>query len=552
MQEGNTMQLTQPMVSVIVPVYKVERYLEQCLVSIVHQSYRHLEILLVDDGSPDNCPQLCDMWAQRDSRIHVIHKPNGGLSDARNAGLRQAHGDLVAFVDSDDWLALDMIEKMTDAMLRNQADMVICQYVVAYADGRFEKRAPENGPEEILNQQQALSELLIDGRLTNHVWRKLYWRNKVPKDIFPKGRNFEDIYVMPELFASCKKIVYLTDPLYFYRCNENGIVKTAKIKDLRDCLAAQEHAGKIITDICPELAQQVKMCSVWKTVGLWIDSVFAVDLEQEKHVFQKQLSQKLKCAKLQDAEILGKRKQLALFFTQHSPTLARVYSKILGKDDNFIADLKDFWRSLRQNLCLKEELRKNTAPKFLILCTPTYGNLGDQALLKGEQCFIEKYFPGYKTVLVSSGELRYVNLLKNVISSEDIVALQAGGNIGTLYSGIHNEQESAMKVFANKKLMIFPQTFYYSTDAAGLNALKKTRKLYESFEKFKVFVRDPASAHFVQENLPNTDVALMPDMVLMNCPQVLHKKKRRRVGLLERRFRSNTSDCSARPIADSS
>lgn len=132
------MQLTQPMVSVIVPVYKVERYLEQCLVSIVHQSYRHLEILLVDDGSPDNCPQLCDMWAQRDSRIHVIHKPNGGLSDARNAGLRQAHGDLVAFVDSDDWLALDMIEKMTDAMLRNQADMVICQYVVAYADGRFE------------------------------------------------------------------------------------------------------------------------------------------------------------------------------------------------------------------------------------------------------------------------------------------------------------------------------------------------------------------------------------------------------------------------------
>ena len=282
------MQLTQPMVSVIVPVYKVERYLEQCLVSIVHQSYRHLEILLVDDGSPDNCPQLCDMWAQRDSRIHVIHKPNGGLSDARNAGLRQAHGDLVAFVDSDDWLALDMIEKMTDAMLRNQADMVICQYVVAYADGRFEKRAPENGPEEILNQQQALSELLIDGRLTNHVWRKLYWRNKVPKDIFPKGRNFEDIYVMPELFASCKKIVYLTDPLYFYRCNENGIVQTAKIKDLRDCLAAQEHAGKIITDICPELAQQVKMCSVWKTVGLWIDSVFAVDLEQEKHVFQKQ------------------------------------------------------------------------------------------------------------------------------------------------------------------------------------------------------------------------------------------------------------------------
>lgn len=519
MQERNIMQLTQPMVSVIVPVYKVERYLEQCLVSIVHQSYRNLEILLVDDGSPDNCPQLCDMWAQRDSRIHVIHKPNGGLSDARNAGLRQAHGDLVAFVDSDDWLALDMIEKMTDAMLRNQADMVVCQYVVAYADGRFEKRAPENGPEEILNQQQALSELLIDSRLTNHVWRKLYWRNKVPEDIFPKGRNFEDIYVMPELFAPCKKIVYLTDPLYFYRCNENGIVQTAKIKDLRDCLAAQEHAGKIITDICPELEQQVKMCSVWKTVGLWTDSVFAVDLEQEKHVFQKQLSQKLKCAKFQDAEILGKRKQLALLFIQHFPALARGYSKVLGKDDNFLSDFKKLLRLVRHNLRLKKEFKREIPPKFVVLCTPTYGNLGDQALLKGEQRFIEKYFPDYKSILISLDDSRCVKWLKNVISSNDIVALQAGGNIGTLYSGIHNEQESAMKVFANKKLMIFPQTFYYSTDAAGLNALKKTRKLYESFEKFKVFVRDPASAYFVQENLPNTDVALMPDMVLMNCPQ---------------------------------
>ena len=158
----------------------------------------------------------------------------------------------------------------------------------------------------------------------------------------------------------------------------------------------------------------------------------------------------------------------------------------------------------------------------MVLCTSTYGNLGDQALLKGEQRFIEKYFPDYKSILISLDDSRCVKWLKNVISSNDIVALQAGGNIGTLYSGIHNEQESAMKVFANKKLMIFPQTFYYSTDAAGLNALKKTRKLYESFEKFKVFVRDPASAYFVQENLPNTDVALMPDMVLMSCPQVLH------------------------------
>ena len=519
------MQKDQLLVSIIVPVYKVERFLEQCIVSIVHQSYRNLEILLVDDGSTDDCPRLCDMWAQRDSRIHVIHKQNGGLSDARNAGLRQAHGDLVAFVDSDDWIAIDMIEKMTDAMLRNQADMVICQYVVAYADGRFEKRTPENGPEEILSRQQALSELIVDGRLTNHVWRKLYWRNKIPEDIFPKGRNFEDIYVMPKLFAPCEKYVYITDSLYFYRSNENGIVQSAKIKDMQDCLVAQKHAAQEIINICPDLEAQVKMCSVWKTIGLWTDSVFAVGSAQEKRFFQKQLSENLKHAKLQDARTLGERKKLVVFFAQHAPVLARIYIKVLGKDDNFLSNFKKLLKSFRHILRLRKKLREDTTHKFLILCVPTYGNLGDQALLKGEQRFINEYFPEYKSVPISSDELRYVNLLKNAISLEDVVALQAGGNIGTLYKGIHNEQEFAMGMFGNKKLMIFPQTFYYSNDVEGKKALKKTRKLYESFKNFKVFVRDSASECFVKKNLPETYVALMPDMVLMNRPQVPHKKR---------------------------
>ena len=119
-------------ISVIVPVYCVEQYLEKCVSSIVNQTYKNLEIILVDDGSPDNCPQLCDDWQKKDKRIRVIHKENGGLSDARNAGLRASSGELVMFVDSDDWIAPEMAEKMEFAMRTYHADMVLCQFAKVF------------------------------------------------------------------------------------------------------------------------------------------------------------------------------------------------------------------------------------------------------------------------------------------------------------------------------------------------------------------------------------------------------------------------------------
>lgn len=127
------------LISVIVPVYKVENYLNQCLESIVKQTYSNLEILLVDDGSPDRCPEICDEWARREKRVRAIHKRNGGLSDARNAGLALAQGELVMFVDSDDWIAPEMAEKMLEAMEREEADMVICQYIKALPDGKTKR-----------------------------------------------------------------------------------------------------------------------------------------------------------------------------------------------------------------------------------------------------------------------------------------------------------------------------------------------------------------------------------------------------------------------------
>ena len=113
------------LVSIIIPIYKVQNYLNRCILSIVNQTYKNLQIILVDDGSPDNCPQICDSWSKKDSRIEVIHKKNGGLSDARNSGLQIAKGKFVLFVDSSDLIALNMVENMLNEMIINDADMVI-------------------------------------------------------------------------------------------------------------------------------------------------------------------------------------------------------------------------------------------------------------------------------------------------------------------------------------------------------------------------------------------------------------------------------------------
>ena len=124
-------------ISVIVPVYKVEQYLPQCIESIINQTYRNLEIILIDDGSPDNCGKICEEYAQKDKRIKVFHKKNGGLSDARNYGIARASGEYLAFVDSDDWIEPDMYEVLVNWIEDHQTDIVSCGFFLSFRNGRL-------------------------------------------------------------------------------------------------------------------------------------------------------------------------------------------------------------------------------------------------------------------------------------------------------------------------------------------------------------------------------------------------------------------------------
>lgn len=217
-------------ISVIVPVYKVENYLERCVRSIMAQTYRDLEIILVDDGSPDNCGQICDALAAEDSRIKVIHKENGGLSDARNVGLAAAAGELIGFVDSDDHIDPTMYEKLLETMQNADADVSLCgfQYIDEQT-GAVNQEMADLCPlkDGVLSREEALSALdLSDWGYHFYVtaWNKLYKRHVLGTNPFPVGKLHEDEFAVHHIFARCQKVAVLAQPMYRYMQRRGSIM----------------------------------------------------------------------------------------------------------------------------------------------------------------------------------------------------------------------------------------------------------------------------------------------------------------------------------------
>lgn len=218
------MQMYGPLVSIIVPVYKVEPYLRRCLDSIVNQTYTNLEIILVDDGSPDGCPQICDEYAAKDKRIVVIHKKNGGLSDARNAGLDICKGEYISFVDSDDWIVLNYIEVLLSINTKENADITIGNHKKV-GESKEIDFCKKNDEYKVLNSYQALENLLGEYALNFTVsWGKMYraqlWRNLR----FPKGKLYEDAYVCHLLYSKSSSICFLNEPIYYYTQRPDSIM----------------------------------------------------------------------------------------------------------------------------------------------------------------------------------------------------------------------------------------------------------------------------------------------------------------------------------------
>ena len=218
------------LISVIVPVYKVEEWLDQCVESIVNQSYKNLEIILVDDGSPDNCPQMCDEWAKNDERIKVIHKENGGLSTARNAGLDICSGEYISFIDSDDYIHKDMYINMLEDLKRTDSDIVKCGRYID-SDGKISENRVLDSEKEYNHDEILDCFFYHKDDFCSGVWDKLYKAELFKGIRFPDGLNSEDYYIYGVIYNRANKLYYNNKYYYYYRIREDSICRKEGITD---------------------------------------------------------------------------------------------------------------------------------------------------------------------------------------------------------------------------------------------------------------------------------------------------------------------------------
>lgn len=226
-------------ISIVVPIYKVEKYLDKCVESLTQQTYRNLEIILVDDGSPDACPMICDDWAEKDNRVVVIHKKNGGLSDARNVGIEVATGEYITFVDSDDYLSIDFCALLFDTLKKNNADIAMSDVLLKYEDESLIKSTNITKNKEVcIPGIEAIYDKDIRYNMT--AWAKVYKLELFEGVKYPIGRLHEDEFVFFKLFTKCNLFVINNNAKYYYLQRGTSIMYTKTEKNVRDILDAFE------------------------------------------------------------------------------------------------------------------------------------------------------------------------------------------------------------------------------------------------------------------------------------------------------------------------
>lgn len=277
--------MNQDLISIIVPVYGVEKYLHACVDSILAQTYQNLEVILIDDGSPDNCGVICDEYALCDGRVKVIHKPNGGAASARNKGLDAARGDYICLIDSDDWVSHDFVEKLYQKLTQAQADISVCSFTNVFRNGETANPMPYPVL-EAMSQVQFLERFLTDwtsGMATN----KMFKSSLLPDVRYAEGHKIDDEFFTYRAIMNAQRVVMFDESLYFYRMRGSSVMASAGQYPERMLRDRMEYLGLRYAQIrqrYPELAgkffRNLALNLIQFRVQGWQETAFVRDLKK--------------------------------------------------------------------------------------------------------------------------------------------------------------------------------------------------------------------------------------------------------------------------------
>lgn len=500
-----------PLISVIIPIYKVEKYLDRCIQSVIGQTYSNLEIILVDDGSPDRCPKMCDEWAQKDSRICAFHKPNGGLSDARNFGAVRSKGEYITFIDSDDYVAQNYVEYLYNLLIQAGADISCCNLRYVYNSNIDFDDQPEEQV-EVISGRDACYKMYDKLQLIVAVV-KLYKRKLILETLFPVGRLHEDEAVNYKLLYACSKVAIGNQAFYAYYQHTGSITHRGSEKNVRDILLT----GKERIVFFKErkewglYALAIRFYADYLT-GRWE----RVPTDEKKKAF-------VAAARYGVDPRMGLKAKAAIFYN----ILKKIAKKLIKIIYNEIS-----WIKTKIKI---ENIHKKRKQAVIFIATPIHGNLGDQAIVYSQYKFFESL--GLEKRIIEIHRYQYEmwrEKLENVIKRTDLIIIDGGGNIGTLWLEEEKKMRDIVTRFDKNQVFVFPQTVSYSNDEEGRYELECSRKAYSANKKLFVFVRDKKSFEFMTHSMPEIQCMYTPDMVMF-IQDAQTSQKRNGIGLCLRK-----------------
>ncbi len=484
------------LISVIIPIYKVEQYLDKCIKSVVNQTYQNLEIILVDDGSPDKCPAICDKWKKIDNRIKVIHKPNGGLSDARNAGLKLATGDYIAFVDSDDYIDEDMYEFLVNQISLSNADIAICNLDYVDINGKIMKNVT-TGNNGCFTSKEILAKWCGEDFVYYVVvWNKLYKRKCWDNVYFPKGKINEDNFVMYRVFFNSNNIVCSKERKYKYVQRNDSImsnvINSKKYNEVQAiCEAYNFYQENGLSDISGVVVK--RLANVFFELNGRIN-IYECTSEERKYIKEiKQLFYNIYFVKTGHNNI---KDHLKFYF----PNVVRAIKKIIrcGK--------------LIFSLCNYGVLSRNRA---VLIDTPTHGNLGDHAIVLAEQQLLNQC--GKRTYELTASKIDGKESKYAAITPmNQYILVHGGGFLGALWPKEEERFRRIVKAFNKQKIIVFPQTITFDINTKnGRKYLEESQEIYSCHPDLTIYVREKRSYAFMQEYFPKVKCELVPDVVTL-------------------------------------
>lgn len=533
--------------TIIMPVYNVEKYIEKAIQSILSQTYNSFELLIINDGTNDNSMKIASNYAKNDNRIKIYNKKNGGLSSARNYGLKYATGEYVCFVDSDDYIEPTLLEKLNDEISIKKYDMLIYGYDIDIVNSNEEKidikKIIEKSSAFSRDKNTSLNFKNIS--MIGYAWNKCYKHELIKNNglMFEEGTSYiEDIIFNNSFFKISKDIKVVNASLYHYiQRNRETLGRKSYIDMLSLDLRYSELLKEILLSLnnAPEKTEKTVNITLFERIK-WSINIIIFDNYSNRKLKVLLIKEYFKYLKnnyqvFHRMVNLNKKDKIIIWFARRNlSSLFYYFSKLFMQANKAFKKIKktipNHWKDIIKYYLSSSNhklFEKKDSKKIIVFLGADYGNLGDVAITESQINFLNKTFPDceIKEIPISQTYV-YIKTLKKCLTSDDIITLIGGGNISDLYEDIEEQRRFIIKAFKKNRIVSFPQTVYFTPTRKGKNSMKKTLKTYKKHKRLYLFAREEKTFNFFKTYFKSDNIYMAPDIVLSKSFPLPDKEER--------------------------